>query len=88
MTWTISETMKTTCKTQTAMYDTDKLREMNRRDRRAALRGDKLKNNRKETRARLVHPAPKYTAKEIAEAPTSVERARRMRCVKNIRQHL
>ena len=69
------------------MYPCEKLEQMNRHDRREALRGDKKKNNRATTNSRCIHLAPVYSQKEIDEAPTSVERARRARCYKNIQEN-
>ena len=42
-------------------------------------------NNKKCSAGRGITFAPKYSAKEIKEAKTSIERARRARCLKNIK---
>ena len=42
-------------------------------------------NNKKTSAGRGVILVPKYTAEEIRKGRTSIERARRARCLKNIK---
>lgn len=65
-----------------------KFSQSNRRERRAAMRGEKRKNNRANTAARHIQQSPNYTAEEIAAGSTSIERARRARSLRNIQHHL
>lgn len=42
-------------------------------------------NNRKETPGRKIQLQPRYSKKDIRNGQTSIERARRARCFKNIK---
>lgn len=59
----------------------------NRRERRKALFAPEHKqNNRSRSRGRGLALAPRYTEEEInAKGITTIERLRRMRCLKNIK---
>lgn len=48
---------------------------------------ERRKNNRKQTVARRIQLAPAYTSDEVVVALTSIEAARRARCLKNIQHH-
>ena len=48
---------------------------------------ERRKNNRKQTGGRYIQLAPAYTPDEVAVARTSIEAARRARCLKNIQHH-
>lgn len=51
------------------------------------LQKERRKNNRKQTAGRYIQLASAYTADEVAVAQTSIEAARRARCLKNIQHH-
>lgn len=60
----------------------------NRRERRAAMRGeDKKRNNRRSVAGRFIQLAPNYTQEEIDSAGSSIEMARRCRSMRNIQHY-
>lgn len=58
----------------------------NRRDRRAKELPGRERNNRKVTPARKLQLHRNYTEDQVSEARSSVERYRRLRSVRNIRE--